>query len=178
MNDAAAPDDGREDAERTDAVRTDDTLVPLEARVLTLWRIRAGLALAAVTVPAVGLALAVAEGVPSIAIAVIIVCAAVNAALAWWWTARVWRSWQFRIGDGALHLRHGVLTRVESTIPLHRVQHIDTEAGPIERRLSLTTFVLRTASAGSDATVPGIDADDAASIRARILALVGTDDAT
>ena len=70
-----------------------------------------------------------------------------------------------------------MLTRRESTIPYHRVQHIDLEAGPLERRLGLTSLILRTASASSDSTVPGIDAGDAEALRARILALVGTGDA-
>lgn len=156
---------------------TDDTgLVPLERRVLTLWRIRAGLGAAPpIVLGAVGAGVAVgwAAGV-----AVLVLALSVVGGIAAWWTALVWRAWRFRVGDGALELRHGVLTRRESTIPFHRVQHIDTEAGPLERQLGLTTLVLRTASASSDSTVPGIDAAHAEELRTRILALVGTGDAT
>ena len=153
----------------------DGGAIPLDPRVLRLWRIRAVLGalppLAAATVA--GALLGGGAG----AAAAFVLGGVVVVALAWWWTALVWRSWRFRVGEGALELRHGVLTRHESTIPFHRVQHIDTEAGPLERRLGLTTLVLRTASASSDSTVPGIDATHADELRTRILALVGTGDA-
>ncbi len=150
--------------------------VPLERRVLALWRIRIGLVaagIAAVATPALVLLL------PALVAASVLVASAVVAVgLAWWWTALVWRSWRFEVGDAALRLEHGVVTRRASTIPYHRVQHIDLEAGPIERRMHLTTLVLRTASATSDSTVPGLDAGEAEAVRARILSLVGTGDAT
>lgn len=153
----------------------DSGLVRLERRVLSLWRIRAGIALGPTVVLAGAAAWAL--GGPLVAVAVLAVAAAAVAAGVWWWTAMVWRAWQFRIGTEALHLRHGVIVRRESTIPFHRVQHIDVEAGPLERRLGLTTFVLRTASASSDSAVPGIDVAEAEALRHRVLSLVGTGDA-
>lgn len=158
------------------SVPNDSGLVPLERRVLTLWRMRVGLVAGPIVVT-VSVVLGVGAG-PVAGIAALVLLTIVVGGLAAWWTALVWRSWRFRVGDGALELRHGVLTRRESTIPYHRVQHIDTEAGPLERRLGLTTLVLRTASASSDSTVPGIDAVHADALRTRILALVGTGDAT
>lgn len=149
--------------------------VPLERRVLVLWRIRAGAGIAGLGL--LGVVGGLVAGIIAIVGASLVVTAALAGA-AWWWTGRVWRSWRFEVGDHALHLRHGVVTRRTSTIPYHRVQHIDLEAGPIERWLRLQTLVLRTASASTDSTVPGIDADDAEALRARILDLVGTGDAT
>jgi uncharacterized protein len=153
-----------------------DGQVPLEARVLSLWRIRAGSTLAVVCL-VVGVVVGLAASVVAAAI-VVSVLAAAGGVTVWWWTALVWRAWRFSVGPDALHLDHGVLTRRSSTIPYHRVQHIDLEAGPLERRFRLTTLVLRTASASSDSTVPGIDANDAETVRSRILARVGTGDAT
>ena len=150
--------------------------VRLERRVLRLWRLRLGMGLAA-AVAVVFVAIAVPAG-PVVSLATTAVIGGASGALVWWWTGMVWRSWAFRVGERALHLRHGVLVRRESTIPFHRVQHIDTEAGPLERRLGLTTFVLRTASASSDSTVPGIDAAHAEDLRRQILTLVGSGDAT
>lgn len=150
--------------------------VPLEHRVLVLWRIRIGLVIGptALVVAVVGSI----AGSPALALGSVLVVGGIVGGLAWWWTALVWRSWRFEVGDEALRLDHGVLTRRMSTIPFHRVQHIDLEAGPIERRLRLTTLVLRTASASSDSTVPGIDSAEAEVLRRRILSLVGTGDAT
>ena len=144
--------------------------IPLDPRVLRLWRVRAVLGSLPVLVVATVAAALLVD--PVAGVATFVLAAVVAVALAWWWTDLVWRSWRFEVGEGALELRHGVLTRHESTIPFHRVQ-----AGPLERRLGLTTFVLRTASASSDSAVPGIDAAHAEELRARILALVGTGDA-
>ena len=155
---------------------TDTGHVRLDPRVLTLWRLRLSM-VAAVVVVVCFAAVLVAAG-PAVAAGATLSVGAALMALAWWWTGLVWRSWEFRVTDGALHLRHGVVVRHVSTIPLHRVQHIDTEAGPLERRLGLATFVLRTASASSDSTVPGIEAAHAEELRGRILALVGSGDAT
>lgn len=154
----------------------DGELVPLERRVLRLWRIRFGLGLAPVVL--VVTVVAVVSGGAIVGSAVFAVLTALAFVVGRWWTALVWRAWRFHVAPHALELRHGVLVRRESTIPFHRVQHIDTEAGPLERWLGLTTLVLRTASASSDATVPGIDARHADELRSRILALVGTGDAT
>lgn len=153
-----------------------DGHVRLEARVLQLWRVRIALALLPIVAVQVALT-AVGSGLV-VGLVGGALLAGLSGGIGWWWTGVVWRSWDVRIGERALHLRHGVLTRRASTIPFHRVQHIDTEAGPLERRFGLTTFVLRTASASSDSTVPGIDAAHADELRERILGLVGTGDAT
>ena len=152
-----------------------DDLVPLERRVLSLWRLRASIALAVWVTLLLAASVAIGQVLQGALAALVL--AFVGGLLVRWWTSMVWRAWQFRVGAEALHLRHGVLTRRESTIPYHRVQHIDLEAGPLERRMGLTSLILRTASASSDSTVPGIDADEAEALRARILALVGTGDA-
>lgn len=154
---------------------TDVGLVPLERRVLSLWRIRAALALGAWVALVLAVSVGAGQVVPGLVAALVL--AAAGGLLVRWWTSLVWRAWRFRVGEGALHLRHGVVARRESTIPYHRVQHIDLEAGPLERRMGLTSLILRTASATSDSTVPGIDAGEADALRRRILALVGTGDA-
>ena len=63
-------------------------------------------------------------------------------------------------GPDALELRHGVVRRIHSAIP-YRVQHIDVAQGPVERAVGLSRLVLHTASAGTDAIIPGIAAGDA-----------------
>lgn len=154
---------------------SDAGLVPLERRVLSLWRIRSSLALGVWVALVLAGSIGAGKVVPGVLAAAVL--AGAGGLLVRWWTSLVWRSWQFRVGEGALHLRHGVIARRESTIPYHRVQHIDLEAGPLERRLGLTSLILRTASASSDSTVPGIDAAEADVLRTRILGLVGTGDA-
>lgn len=146
----------------------------LDDRVLRLWRIR----LVLMAVPfclAVGIGVGVLHLLLGAGAALIVLGVAVAAG--WSWTRLVWRAWRFAIGPDALVLEHGVLVRVRSTVPYHRIQHIDTEAGPLERRLGLATLVLHTAAATTDATIPGIDADEIDEVRQQILARVGDGDA-
>lgn len=169
------PDDGTRRAVAAEGPPDAQGLVPLEPRVLRLWRLRTAPAVVAAGLVA-GWATAVTAGA-LLGVTVGALVTAVAGGLSAWWTALVWRAWQFRVDHDALHLRRGVVTRHESTIPYHRVQHIDLEAGPLERRMGLTSLVLRTAAASTDATVPGIDTAEAEALRGRILALVGTGDA-
>ena len=69
-----------------------------------------------------------------------------------------------------------MVTRRSSTVPYLRVQHIDLTAGPLDRRLDLTTLVIRTASATTDARLPGIDGDEAERLRTTILRRAGLTD--
>ena len=75
-----------------------------------------------------------------------------------------------------LRLTHGVLRRVESTIPGFRVQQVDISRGPIERMVGLATLTLSTASSTSDGTLPGIDADRVEDLRRRLLVDLSIDD--
>ena len=93
------------------------------------------------------------------------------------WAQLEWSRWQWSVFDDALELRHGVVSRSASLVPFHRIQQIDLHRDPIERMLGLSTLVLRTAAATSDAKIPGIDADHADGLRHRLLARAGLDDA-
>ena len=101
---------------------------------------------------------------------------AVAGGLAAWWVAR-YRHWRYQVADDALELRHGVVRRIHSAIPYFRVQHIDVAQGPVERAVGLARLQLHTASAGTDATIPGIAAEEADGLRRLILARAGHGDA-
>lgn len=153
--------------------------IPLDSSVRRLWRIRALL----VTVPvglviAAGIAAGVAAGLhPLVGASIAFAVLALPTALVFAVTNLAWSAWRFEVGDEVLVLRHGVWIRSESWVPYHRVQHIDLEAGPLERRLGLTSLVVRTASAATDGTVPGLHPDEAAGLRRTILDRAGRGDA-
>lgn len=94
-----------------------------------------------------------------------------------WLVPMRYRHWSYHLGSAALELQHGVITRRSSTVPYLRVQHIDLTAGPLDRRLDLTTLVIRTASATTDARLPGIDGTEAERLRSTILRRAGLTDA-
>jgi len=142
---------------------------PLDRRIVVVWTVQIAavflvLALVALAVD-VGARLAGAHppGPPGLAAVLV---ALVGGLLAWWYPRADYRYWRYEVAEDALELRHGILRRVHSAIPYFRVQHID-----------VTQLVIHTASAGTDATIPGIAAGDAEDLRRRILARAGTGDA-
>ena len=83
-----------------------------------------------------------------------------------------YRVWRFQLQDDALYLERGVFTRVETAVPYVRVQHIDTQRGPIDRVVGLSSVVVYTAgSRGADVTVPGLVPERARRLRDRLRAL-------
>jgi hypothetical protein len=89
---------------------------------------------------------------------------------------RRYRAWAYREEEDELHIRHGLLMRVQTVVPFGRVQHIDTTQGPIERRLGLATLILHTAGTRSAAvSLPGLREADAEQMRDRIRAKIRQD---
>ncbi|MFB6295372.1 MAG: PH domain-containing protein [Halobacteriales archaeon] len=77
--------------------------------------------------------------------------------------------WRYELQDDALYLERGVVTQVETAVPFVRVQHVDTQRGPIARLLGLASVVVYTAgSRGADVTVPGLTPDRARDLRNRL----------
>ena len=79
------------------------------------------------------------------------------------------------MADDVLILEHGVWTRRRSTTPYFRVQNVDVRQGPLERWFDLKRLTIRTASAFTDASIPGLDAAAAEELRHRILERAGRD---
>jgi hypothetical protein len=152
----------------------------LDRRIVVVWTVQdaLGYGLLALLVLAmdIGARLAGADlpGPPGVAAGL----AAVGGGLAaWWWPRSRYRHWRYQVATDALELRHGVVRQIHSAIPYFRVQHIDVARGPFERAVGLSRLVLHTASAGTDATIPGIAAGDAEGLRRLILARAGHGDA-
>jgi membrane protein YdbS with pleckstrin-like domain len=81
----------------------------------------------------------------------------------------LYRSWGFELDADALELERGVLTQVETAVPFVRIQHVDTQRGPLDRLLGLSSVVVYTAgSRGADVTIPGLAPDRARDLRNRL----------
>jgi uncharacterized protein len=85
--------------------------------------------------------------------------------------ARRVAAWGYAERHQDLMVRRGVLIRRQSVIPYGRMQYIDVTAGPIERSLGLATLRMHTAAAASDARIPGLDREVAATLRDQLAAL-------
>jgi membrane protein YdbS with pleckstrin-like domain len=139
------------------------SIVALVLGVLALW-LDVGLRLAGVDLPW-------PPGVPAAVLFIAL------AGLAWWWARADYRNWRYLLADDVLELRHGVVRRVHSAIPYFRVQHIDITQGPLERAMGIARLVIHTASAATDAAIPGIGRGEADELRRMILARTGSGDA-
>lgn len=56
-----------------------------------------------------------------------------------------WRRTRWRLDERGLQVRRGLVWQSEVLVPRSRVQHLDIERGPIERKLGLATLVVHTA---------------------------------
>ena len=56
------------------------------------------------------------------------------------------RYYRYELTDDAVYTQRGLFTRRRTVVPYARVQSVKTTAGPIERRMGLTTLVLLTAA--------------------------------
>ncbi|TKX76958.1 hypothetical protein EXE53_29110, partial [Halorubrum sp. SD626R] len=53
-----------------------------------------------------------------------------------------YRRWSDEIREDALYLDRGVITQVRTTVPLVRIQHVDSRRGPVERAVGLASCVV------------------------------------
>lgn len=89
------------------------------------------------------------------------------------------RRWRFEIQDDALFLVRGVVTQVDTSVPYVRLQHTDTQRGPIERLVGLSSVVVYTAGTrGADIRIPGLRPDRATELREQLRDLAAESEAT
>lgn len=84
---------------------------------------------------------------------------------------RRYAAWGYLERQDDLLVRRGVLVRRTSVVPYGRMQYVDVTAGPLARRFGLATVTLHTAAAATDASLPGLRAEEAARLRDRLAAL-------
>ena len=89
----------------------------------------------------------------------------VAARTASWWVFR------YEVAGGELRVRSGLIARQERTVPLERVQTVDTGESPLQRVLGVVQVRIETAAGGgrgSDVTLEALTRDDAAALRQRL----------
>lgn len=100
------------------------------------------------------------SGWHTVAFAIAAVLAAVNIGVVPVWRYRVHR-WE--ISDTAVYTLTGWFDQERRIAPISRVQTVDTERGPIDRLLKLSTVTVTTASSAGAVRIPALDrsvADD------------------
>jgi len=82
--------------------------------------------------------------------------------------------WRFGIDEEEIDLERGRVWIERVLIPMARVQHVDTERGPLQRRLGLASVVVHTAAGSFE--IPALDLQRAAELRTRIATLARISD--
>lgn len=87
-----------------------------------------------------------------------------------------YRRWRYEIFEQEIYIQHGILIVTRTIIPMIRVQHVDTEQGPILKAYHLATVSISTAATTHE--IPALLEEDASQLRDRIstLAMVDEDD--
>jgi membrane protein YdbS with pleckstrin-like domain len=77
-----------------------------------------------------------------------------------------YKYWAFDIREAEIYLQRGILTRIYTTAPFSRIQHLDVEQSFIERTFGLGKLVVYTAGTrGADVAIPGLPIDYAEALR-------------
>src|SRR5699024_12755787 len=87
---------------------------------------------------------------------------------------RVWRRWRYDLFEKAIYIQHGILIMSRTLVPMIRVQHVDTQQGPILKRFQLASVTISTAATTHE--IPALSDEDASDLRDRISALARVDE--
>lgn len=94
-----------------------------------------------------------------------------------WLALRQYACTRWRLEPHGYSLRRGRLWRRQTFVPRSRVQHLDIQRGPLERRFGLSTLVVHTAGTRHNAVATaGLDADDAEWLRDELARWIEADD--
>jgi membrane protein YdbS with pleckstrin-like domain len=85
-----------------------------------------------------------------------------------------WRRWRYEIREDEVDLQRGIVWVSRTLVPLARIQHVDTQSGPLQRRFGLATVVFYTAAGPNQ--IPELSAPVAAQVRDRIAELTREQD--
>jgi membrane protein YdbS with pleckstrin-like domain len=84
---------------------------------------------------------------------------------------RNFRAWGYVERDEDLYITNGVLFRSLVAVPYGRMQLVEVSSGPLERAFGLASVSMKTASAETNATIPGLTPAEAARLRDRLTEL-------
>lgn len=143
----------------------------LSRKGLTVWRIYGLMQTAFVVLIATGLIvlnlLFFELGWLYLAIAALVI--AVGLMSIWVLPNLRWKRWRYEVREHEIELQHGILIRKRTLVPMVRVQHVDTEQGPILRNYQLASIHISTAA--TQHTIPFLDEQEAEAMRQRISVL-------
>lgn len=87
-----------------------------------------------------------------------------------------WNIWRYEVREQEIEIQSGLIVVKRTLIPMVRVQHVDTEQGPILKRYNLANITISTAA--TTHTIPMLEVEGANELRMKIseLARVAEED--
>ncbi len=85
-----------------------------------------------------------------------------------------YKRWRYEIFEQEIYIQHGILIVTRTIIPMIRVQHVDTQQGPILKRYQLATVSISTAATTHE--IPALLEEVASDMRDRISTLARVDE--
>lgn len=150
----------------TEELRPSIATTPLPRGIHTLWRVMAVVQAAVVAVVAVLLGIVFDSAV---VVTVALVFAVVFLVVRWWVIELDYARFRWGIDDRWVERRSGVITRTTQVVPRSRVQTLTTRAGPIDRRLGLSSVVIHTAGTHTpNLVIPHLELDVAERLKAEL----------
>lgn len=146
--------------------------VRVSPRLATARRIVALGAVGLVTLVAVVAAAASAQaGVPAWVAPLVAVVGLLLAGWLWWLIGRQVRALGYAERGDDLLVTRGIMFRELVIVPYGRMQLVDVQAGPLDRRFGIARLQLHTAAATTDASIPGLPTAEAGRLRDQLAAL-------
>jgi membrane protein YdbS with pleckstrin-like domain len=80
-----------------------------------------------------------------------------------------YKFWKFDVRDDEIYIERGILTRIKTTAPYRRIQHLDVQQTVFERMAHLGKLVIYTAGTrGADVVIPGLPIEYAEDLRDKL----------
>jgi uncharacterized protein len=80
-----------------------------------------------------------------------------------------YRRWRYEVRDEEIDIQHGTFVVKRTLVPIRRVQHVETETGPLQDLFDLASVAFHTAAGETE--IPALGLGEAARVRARIAEL-------
>ncbi|WP_147535915.1 PH domain-containing protein [Bacillus marasmi] len=92
----------------------------------------------------------------------------------WLWPRLKWNRWRYEVRETEIELQQGVIITKRTLVPMIRVQHVDTNQGPILKKYNLASVQISTAATVHE--IPALDLAEAEELRYYIGKLTRTAD--
>lgn len=142
----------------------------ISPKAIKLWRIKAGiyaLVFLLATTAVFILSITILEFLPWYVPAIFLLITLYIVIVDIWLVPKLkFRYFRYGIFDDEIHVHEGVFIKRQKTVPIHRVQNIDTTVGPLMRRMRLKGISLRTPA--ERVYIPELHESDADELRVTI----------